>query len=351
MEPTTTGAVQTPESVGAPGAQTTPAAPAAAAQPAAAENPWLADTGDEYSPDPAALLPAEGSQATTQDTTQAQPAQTEAPPAGALKPDTASAQVPDGQGQPATTAPGPVPYERFQEKVREIDTVKQMAEFYQSAYNELVAKVQGGTAPAATEPGATAAPGAVATEPGKLPDGIKGPGEWDNQQEMDAYNRHMATTEAQKVTRSEIAQITPVIQQLNKFAGALEDMLVRSIHKDFDEVTQPVMAELFVTDSEGKVWTDPQGQPKVKNPALLNWLRQSPSPRKALYDYALSKKAPQKITEAVQTTTKQLLTALDTRPKGPTQPKQAGGDVKPTGLDWNTPPEIADKVLQERGLI
>jgi hypothetical protein len=332
-------------------------APAAAvAQPAAAEpapaaeaNPW--DHGDEYSPDPSLAVEASP---TAQDPNQQTSAQQEVPPAGALNTDTTSAPTPDGQ-QPPSTAPGPIPYERFKEKVDELGTVKQMAEFYQKAYNELVS--QGQAAPAQApgtqtpKPGAadsnSASPGAV-TEPGKLPAGILGPGEWETQEEMAAYHEHVARQEIGQVLQQHVA---PQMQAINKWVGQLEEMLVRQVHPDFDEVTGAVMGELFVTDHEGKVWTDPQGLPKVKNPALLSWIRQSPMPRKALYDYALQKRAPQKITEAVQNNTKQLLTALDTRPKGPTQPRVAAGDNRPVSLDWDTPKDVADRVLSERGVI
>lgn len=366
MAATATGAGKPPESVGAqPGAQTVtaPVAAPTTQTPAAPDpnvNPWVHT--DEYDPDPSALVDpnaAAEAQPTTQEPAQQQPAQQEVSPAGALKPDTTSAPTPEGQ-QPPGTAPGPVPYERFQEVNTNLASARQMAEFYQNAYNELVAQQQ---APAQAQPGATKPqPGAAdpnaapVAEAGKLPPGIKGPGEWDSQEEMAAYHDHVASTKAQTLARGEIAQvyqqaIQPQMQAINKWVAALEEMVVRSVHKDFDEVTAPVMTELFVTDHEGKVWTDPQGNPKIKNPALLNWIRQSPMPRKALYDYALSKKAPEKIAGAVQTTTKQLLTALDTRPKGPTQPKQAAGDNKPVTLEWDTPADVADRVLSERGVI
>ena len=365
MAELTTGAPQVPGSVGATsGAQTVaaPAAPAAAPTtqtPAEQDdNPWVHT--DEYDPDPSALADPNAAPAAsqaTQDLAQPQSAHPEVPPAGALNADKTSAQTTEGQ-QPPGTAPGPIPYERFQEVNTKATKMQEMAEFYQQQYNDLVAQTQGATPPAQAKPGEAgpnaadpnAAPGAA--EPGKLPAGIKGPGEWDTQEDMAAYHDHVAKTAAQTLVGRVYQQhIAPQMQAMNKFVGTLEDMVIHSVHKDFDEVVTPAMAELFVTDHEGKVWTDPQGNPKVKNPALLNWLRQSPSPRKALYDYALAKRAPQKITEAVQSTTKQLLQALDTRPKGPTQPRQAGGDNKPAALDWDTPRDVADKVLSEQGVI
>jgi len=349
MEPEVSTGTSTPESVVA----SAPAA--AAAQPAAASeaeaNSW--EHRDEYDPDLTAAGPAVETPAQSDQQPSAQPAVS---PAGALKPDTTAA--PTTEGQPAAV-PGPVPYERFHEVNTKAAKMQEMAEFYQRQYNELVAQQQPGTAPAPAQPGtASAAADSTAAAPapdGKLPPGIKGPGEWDTQEEMAAYYDHVATTRAQAMVRTEIATareaISSQFQAMAKQYGHFEDMLVRSIHKDFDAVTKPVMAELFVSDHEGNIWTDPQGNPKVKNPALLNWIRQSPSPRKALYDYALSRQAPGKITEAVRTTTKQLLTALDTRPKGPTQPRQAGGDNRAVSLDWNTPKDVADRVLAERGVI
>lgn len=357
---TATGAPKAPESVGAAAAPVaTPATktPATPAQQTEA-NPW--EHIDEYSPDPSISGPnAVETPATTQDPSQQPSAQTEVSPAGALNADTTSAQTTDGQPPPKANAPGPIPYERFKEVNDKVAALEKMANFYQASYNDLIAQTQAPASPAQAQPGATAPKttgtedqnAAPAADAGKLPQGIKGPGEWDTQEEMAAYHDHVATTKAQTMARTEIERtIAPAMQTINKWVGALEDMVVRSVHPDFDEVTKPVLAELFVTDHEGQVWTDPQGNPKIKNPALLNWIRQSPSPRKALYDYALSKQAPEKITEAVQNTTKQLLTALDTRPKGPLQPRQAAGDNKAVSLDWDTPPATADRILSERGV-
>ena len=321
-------------------AQPTPAAPAAAEA-----NPWEQHI-DEYTPDPSlatsAVEPAKAPDPNA-------PAPETVPPAGALKTDTTVTPGTEGQ-PPASAAPGPIPYERFQEVNQKATKALEMAEFYQQQYNNLVAQQQT-PAPAAAP---TTTDGKPVAQPDQLPAGIKGPGEWVTQEEMAAYHDHVATVKAQTMVK-ELAQVSQQyavqMQAMNKWVGTLEDMVVRAAHPDFEAVTQPVLAELFVTDHEGKIWTDPQGQPKIKNPALMNWIRQSPSPRKALYDYALSKQAPQKISEAVQTTTKQLLTALDTRPKGPTQPRQAGGDTQPASLDWDTPRDVADQVLSQAGVI
>ena len=354
---------------------------AAAAQPASQPsnqqptggeaNPW--DHIDEYSADPSLAAQTDltmqdqpGQQPAATDPNQQQPVQTAASPAGALNSDTAAAPASDGTNQPqAPAAPGPVPYERFKEVDGKLANMSQMAEFYQRAYNELVAQQQGVQPPAGApqeQPGAQPAPGQPApasNQPMKLPPGIKGPGEWESQDEMAAYHEHVASTRAQstaeKIVNEQLGNARKAVDQqfqtLSKYAGAIEDMVVRSMHPDFDDVVKPVMAELFVTDHEGKVWTDQAGVPKVKNPALLKWIQQSPMPRKALYDFALSKRAPEKITEAVQNNTRQILQQLDTRPKGPTQPRQSGGQPPSGGLDWNTPTEEADKILQSRGIL
>ena len=315
--------------------------------------------GDEYSPSPDLMpAPSTGTQADPN-----QPAPHEgAPPAGALNDDNAPAAAADGQ-----QTPGPVPYGRFKEVNDKVGTLsaereqlQRGIEFYQNQYNELVAQVQG-VAPATGDPARPAAqPGtAPANAPGQtpapLPQGIKGPGEWEDQTEMAAYFDHAVSAKAQPLVRQELAQayqqaIAPQIQSINKWVGALEEMVVKAQHPDFDDVVGSVMSEMFVTDHEGKIWNDPAGNPKVKNQALLNYIRQSPMPRMALYNYGVSKRAPQKIADTVTSTTEQLLKAINTRPKGPTVPRQAGGGAKPVELDWDTPKDQVDQYFKEHGI-
>jgi hypothetical protein len=286
----------------------------------------------------------------------------------ALKPDTAPAQTVDGQPA-ADKGPGPIPYERFKEVNDQAATFKvdlenatRMAEFYQTQYNELVSQIQNGQAPGTPlQPPDVRAPVAdpnASRQAQPLPAGVKGPEEWETQGDMAAYFDHVATTKAQPFVRQEIEgvyknAIAPQMQAINKWVGALEEMVVRAQHPDFDEVTQAVMSELFATDHEGKIWNDPSGNPKVKNQALLNYIRQSPSPRMALYKYGAAKKAPDIKAAAVQETTQNLLKALDTRPKGPTLPKTAAGGA----IDNDDPPpqdaprEVVDAWLKRKGLV
>ncbi len=349
MEGTATGEVKAPDSVGT--------------QVQTDVNPWT----DEYSPSPdlAESSTASGEVATPVETTQQVTPQEGVQSAETLNTVTTPGEtVIDGTAAQPEPRQGPIPYERFQEVISEKNTLKterenyqKMAEFYQTQYNELVAKTTG--QPPQQTPETVHQPGQVQPDaravPEQLPAGIKPPSQWETQEDMAAYFDHAATTKAQTMAQNMLSQayqntIVPQMQAINKWVGALEEMVVKSTYKDFDDVTQSVMGELFVTDHEGKIWTDPAGNPKVKNPALLNYIRQSPMPRKALYDYALSKKAPEKIADTVKTTTEQLLKAIDTKPKGPTVPKQAGGEAGVPALDWNTPADIVDQHFKAHGI-
>lgn len=316
---------------------------------------------DEYSPDPNVGLPAAST--TIETVPPKQVTQEGTPPAEALNADNVPAKPVDGQ--PAADDKGPIPYERFKEvndKVGDlaakVDNFQRMAEFYQQQYNELVAQTQG-AAPATAPVTDPNAPPANAPAKIQLPPNIKGPETgWDTPDELAAYVNHSITTATQPFVRQELEQvykttIAPQMQAMNKWMGAIEEMVVRAQHADFDEVTQAVMAELFVTDHEGKIWNDPQGNPKVKNQALLNWFRQSPSPRMALYNYGVSKRAPEKIADTVKTTTENLLKEIDRKPKGPTMPRQAtpGASSIDDVPAQDAPKEVVDAWLKRKNLL
>jgi hypothetical protein len=71
-----------------------------------------------------------------------------------------------------------------------------------------------------------------------------------------------------------------------------------------------------------------------------------------MYDYGLTRRAPKQIQKASREATKKAVKKLASRPKAPVQPK---GSQKPKGavaeLDWDTPRNVAEKVLAKRRLI
>ena len=174
---------------------------------------------------------------------------------------------------------------------------------------------------------------------------------------MDNYQKFLAKTSnehavkmaaytvQQELGRAYNESIVPQFNRFNNVIKALEQHLVKNTYKDFDAVTKPAIEELFVLNPKGEVVG-------VKNPALLRYIQESPMPSFALYDYALSRRAPQAIAEARTTRTKELLENLNRKPKGPTVPPgSSAGGAAPTELDWETPPDIAEEMLAKRGLI
>jgi len=89
----------------------------------------------------------------------------------------------------------------------------------------------------------------------------------------------------------------------------------------------------------------------IKNPALLQYFQKSSMPKMAMYQYGLSKRAPQKIKEAVTKATTDLVNNIQNKPKV-TMPKSPGsGDqTLASKLDWDTPKEKVDELLSKQGL-
>jgi len=283
------------------------------------------------------------------------PPVTEAPPgkppesAETIKPEGAEEGKEDSEGEEGTEEEPPFhEHPRWKEQQEKLSTMEvaleesqKIAEFYRAREEERVAAA---AIPGAKQPGAQGKPSP--TE--ELPAGVKGPQNldatgqplsdgsgWDNQQEMAQYFDHHAR---------QMVDNHPYFERTHEVITALQDMVIRNMHPDFDEVTKPVYEELFVLDPQGNVLAE-------KNKAMIEFFRAQPLPQLAMYQHGIAKKAPQKIKEGVKKQTKATLAKLEAKPKAPTEPKKttAGGDEPE--LDWDMDKGAAEQVLHKRGLI
>ena len=128
----------------------------------------------------------------------------------------------------------------------------------------------------------------------------------------------------------------------------MQEEIVRSRHPDYDETVKAVVGDIFILDPQGNVLG-------VKNPSLLNYFRAQVNPHEAMYSHGLnksaSKRVPQQIKEGTQKATRETLDRITAKPKGPTMPKGGGSPGEHLNLDWNTPPDVVEKILDKRGLL
>lgn len=272
---------------------------------------------------------------------QGQDQQVQSPPGG-MEPPTG------GNPPQGTEAAGQMPPQEFADLrsrydalVAELEPLRQRADFYQKQFNE---RYLSEAERAGQSQGANGSqppiPDAGALAPGQLPAGVLPPEEWQSQTDMVPYFDHRVNTQMQRAYEQ---NIKPALGRLSQMLGALEEMVVSSQFKDFKEVTQAVMGDIFSLDPAGKVVG-------VKDPATLAWIQQSPVPRVALYRYAQSRRAPEIIAQARRDTTTALLNQIQAKPRI-TQPAGGGSARPPASLDWDTPKEVADALLGQKGLI
>jgi len=227
----------------------------------------------------------------------------------------------------------------------DIATHQRMSEFYQLQLNERLTPEQARAQTAPTQPSSQARQDAAE----QLPANVLPPNKWEHQGQMADYINHAAETRATKVAQAQLQDayksvILPQLQQIGKVFRALEQFVVKSQNKDFDEVTKDAIGELFTLDPKGNVLG-------VKNKALLNYIQGNEMPSRALYEYALSRRAPKAIAEAKKTQTKELLDGLDRKPKPTIAPASTGRAPSDDTLDWNTSKEEAEQKLAKRGII
>ena len=313
--------------------------------------------------------PPEGETGTGWDQPNNEPAGGEPP---ASPPDGGTpAPVTDGGTPPATppaAAPPSLPEGALsaEEATRlraDMQTFRQMAEHYQGQLNQF--QQPQGTPPPVTPAGAAeGAPppsffDSIPIPPidlSKLPPGVKPPNQWENQEDVHRFQeyaqQHRLTAmskgigEAMGKEMDRIYQsvLLPQFKRIGSVIQALEQGFVKAQHKDFDEVTKEALGEMFVMDPSGNVVG-------IKNPALVRYIRESPMPSMALYNYALSRRAPKAIADATRAGAKTVIDGLDRKPKPPTKPPSTGAPAVSGDLDWDTPPETADAILRKRGII
>ena len=140
--------------------------------------------------------------------------------------------------------------------------------------------------------------------------------------------------------------VQPEFERMNNAIHSLIDRVVKPQLTDYDGVMKDVYNELFVMDPTG------QNIVGYRNEALLEYFKAQAIPILAMYDYGLSKKAPNKIAEGIKKGTKETLTKITKRPKAPTEIK--GRNVSDSGadnLDWDTPKDQVEKHLEKHGLL
>lgn len=299
------------------------------------------------------------------------------PPAEALKTEDGQPKPAEGEGAPKPS-PADMAFhnsERFQEmntRLKDLETQHQdaltkvdymtnMAEFYQAKVNEAVngppsvpgpppgqAPGQPSGQPPGQPPGQV--PGQNPQVPGELPQDVVGPESWNNQTEQAGWITHTARQEAEGVAANYMQQgyehtIVPVFNKFNESIIAMQDNLVKLMKPDYDEVTKGLDEQLFTMNPAGDVIG-------IKNPALVQFFRDSSIPALAKYEYALSRKAPEKIKAGVQAETKAVVDGLVNRPTSPTTPaRESAANVPKDLLDWDTPTAEAEGILGKRGLI
>jgi len=182
-------------------------------------------------------------------------------------------------------------------------------------------------------------------KPGELPEGVLPPVKWDRANpdvffnQMTGYLDHRFNDNVQNVTK----QFDPVFRTFSQTIGALRQEVAKLIHSDFDKVIENTLEEVFIRDPQTKKITD------IKNPALLEFFKQSPFPELAMYKHGL--KTPAKIKEGVTKQVKKIVEKIGTKPKGPTKPKGASAAKTSVDLDWETPASQRDAILEKKGLI
>jgi len=260
----------------------------------------------------------------------------------------ADSKKPEGKGKPKQPAEAKKPEEEesdegkddLESQLTELKLTHQnlqaQLEFFQKAYNEMVEK-QAGAQEGQEEQQAKAKLPPL----DDVPEGILKPGDWEDQDQMARYFDHRANI----VTSHAINQaLQPMQERIGEVMGALQEAVIKQIYPDYDEVAKDVWDDIFILDNDGKV----QG---VKNQGLLEFIRKQPFSQMAVYKYGTQKRAPQKIKEGIQNQTRKTLEKVGKKPKGPTQPAAGAESTESPSLDWNTPKEQAEKILDKDGLL
>ena len=227
------------------------------------------------------------------------------------------------------------------------------SQFYQTQLNEALGQAE---EEGVQEPGKVPGRQETTLPPtttDKLPEGIRGPQEldangdvlnnsrgWETQKQMAQYIDNRVNTLSEKAVTEH-----PYFKRTNEVLMALSDIVARIDRPDFDEVVQHAYDEVFNIDPNTKQIIS------TKNEGLLRFFRTQPIPALAAYEHGLKKVAPQKIKEGKRTAVKETLEQIEKKPKKVTQPKGAKATEGKAELEWETPSDQVEVVLDKAGLI
>jgi hypothetical protein len=222
--------------------------------------------------------------------------------------------------------------QRIAQMEADLKQANDMAQFYGQFYQD---QIQAQQQPGQQQLG----PGQVAE--GQPPENIINPGEWDSQEHTADWVNHTVQNQLQQGYQQ---MVLPALQKITSALQGLQLNNAKAGKEDWDDVYGATMGEIFTMGPDGKVLG-------VKNPALLNYFQSQGNPFESMYQYGLTKKTPEKIKQQVLDQTQKTVEKLSKRPKGPTQPKSGETPKDTPELDWETPPNEAEKILDKKGLI
>lgn len=227
--------------------------------------------------------------------------------------------------------------------------MEKMLQFYQQGYNELLQRTRGAQQPAPPPVGEHAATGKP-TQPGQVQANLEPPpAEWKTTEDVVKYfdkrNQSMIRQEIDGVVKQYVGEIDKSFARVNQAIHSFIDRSVKPQLKDFDDVIKDVNNEVFVLDPTGQNVVD------VRNRALLQYFQAQPIPILAMYDYGLSKRAPQKIKQAANEATKKTVQKIAQKPKAPKQVKGGASAEEVGELDWDTPRDRVEQILNKKRLI
>jgi hypothetical protein len=228
-----------------------------------------------------------------------------------------------------------------------LSQTEKMLQFYQKGYNELMARAKG--APAQPPIGEQAAQGKPTPQGQPDADLQAPPPEWKTSEEVVQYfdkrNQSVIRREINQVVQQYVGEIDRSFSRVNQAIHSFVDRSVKPQLKDFDEVVKNVNNELFILDPTGQNVVD------VRNRALLQYFQSQPIPILAMYDYGVSRQAPQKIKNAASEATKKTVQKIANRPKAPKQIKGGASSEQVGELDWDTPKDKVEQILGKKRLI
>lgn len=252
--------------------------------------------------------------------------------------DAGTDQEPTDTTQDQTPAEPQSNVDELNQRIAQLEADKQQAEQMAQFYSQFYQQGQQQDAIPGQPPGQQ--PGQQAQN--QPPSDVINPGDWEDQEQTASWVNHQIQNQAQQLYQ---AHVIPALQQLSTAIQGLQMATAKGGKEDWDDVYSEAIKEIFTMAPDGNVIG-------VKNQALLSYFRSQANPFEAMYQYGLTKKTPDKIKQQVQANTKKAIESIGKKPKGPTTPKGGGKDGKPdTELDWDTPPDQAEKVLAKKGLI